>query len=283
VQVDSAIFSHVEGDRQLRRSRANRLSLSSSIKCSLDINDYLCLVSTADGTLLLIDLSQNKLECETKSAFIPTSLKLHPDKVIVMTSNDKGLMQCWDIALNPIKLLMTSEADHLNHGSSASGNVLDVGIHFNRIPIGLCDLVWSERSKIKTEQPSFMEIMAFNYLLLRFHNGPLALMRLSGGVYGSGSLGPNQIINQHLKSNNFHAVLLLLNQMDWARQGEAIMISMNTMFHKLFRQPILTRENESLMEMCLGLFYAPNRPIAEDIMDEFSEQVHDITRKFFHR
>ena len=35
------------------------------------------------------------------------------------------------------------------------------------------------------------------------------------------------------------------------------------------------------MEMCLGLFYAPNRPIPEETIDEFSEQVHDIARKFF--
>lgn len=37
------------------------------------------------------------------------------------------------------------------------------------------------------------------------------------------------------------------------------------------------------MEMCLGLFYAPNRPIPDETIDEFSEQIHDITRKFFHK
>ena len=96
-------------------------------------------------------------------------------------------------------------------------------------------------------------------------------------------LGPIQIVNQHLQHNNYNAVLLLLNQMDWPTQGESILIGMNKLFHKLIRQSELTRENESWMEMCLGLFYAPNRPIPDDIIDEFSEQVHDITRKFFHR
>ena len=71
--------------------------------------------------------------------------------------------------------------------------------------------------------------------------------------------------------------------MDWPSQGESILIGMNKLFHKLMRQKELTPENESWMEMCLGLFYAPNRPIPDEIIDEFSEQVHDITRKFFHR
>ena len=71
--------------------------------------------------------------------------------------------------------------------------------------------------------------------------------------------------------------------MDWPTQGETILIGINKTFHKLFRQPELTKENEALMEMCLGLFYSPNRPIPEDTIDEFSEQVHDIARKFFHR
>ena len=103
--------------------------------------------------------------------------------------------------------------------------------------------------------------MAFNYFLLRFMAGPLALIRFSGGVLdGSGCLGPIQIVNQHLQHNNFNAVLLLLNQMDWPSQGETILIGMNKLFHKFIRQPgELTRENESWMEMCLGLFYSPNR------------------------
>ena len=58
VQIDSALFTHYDGEKQLRRSRANRLSLSSSIKCVVSINDYLIIVSTADGTLLLIDIRE---------------------------------------------------------------------------------------------------------------------------------------------------------------------------------------------------------------------------------
>ena len=273
VQVDSALLTYYDNEKQLRRSRANRLSLGSSIKCSICVNDYLIIVSTVDGNLLLIDVSQNKIECQSKATFVPTLLSLHPDQALVFAANEKGLIQCWDIALTPIYLQMAGEYNN--------GSILDVGHNINRIPIGLSDMKWCERN---TLQPSSMEAMAFNYLHLRFQNGPLALFRFSGGVLeASGSLGPIQIVNQHLQNNNYNAVLLFLNQMDWPSQGESILIGMNKLFHKLMRQKELTPENESWMEMCLGLFYAPNRPIPDEIIDEFSEQVHDITRKFFHR
>ena len=89
------MLTYFDGDRQLRRSRANRLSLTSSIKCSVCVNDYLIIVSTADGTILLLDISHNKIECQTKATFIPTQLSLHPDKVIVVAANEKGLLQGW--------------------------------------------------------------------------------------------------------------------------------------------------------------------------------------------
>ncbi len=277
VQVEAVIFSHVEGERQLRRSKANRLSLNSMIKCCIAVNDYLCIASTSDGTLMLIDLSQNKLECQTKCTFVPTNLRLHLDKIVVLASNDKGLLQAWDIALNPVKLVLSSEAEL----TGSSNHVLEVGLNFSRIPIGLQDLVWCERKR--TPPTSDMERSAFNYLMLRFNSGPLALIRWSGGVFGSGTLGATQMISQYLKGNNFHSALLLMTQLDWISQGETIMTCLNMTFHRLFRQPVLSRETESLMEMCLGLFYAPSRPIPDEVMDEFAEQVHDIARKFFHR
>ena len=40
--------------------------------------------STADGNLMLIDVSQNKIECQTKATFVPTLLSLHPDQTLGM-------------------------------------------------------------------------------------------------------------------------------------------------------------------------------------------------------
>ena len=98
---------------------------------------------------------------------------------LVYAANDKGLIQCWDVALTPIYLQLSGEFN--------TGYILDIGHNINRLPIGLCDMKWCDRNRL---QPSFMESMAFNYFLLRFNNGPLALLRFSGGVLeASGSLG----------------------------------------------------------------------------------------------
>lgn len=93
----------------------------------------------------------------------------------------------------------------------------------------------------------------------------MILVRISGGVFSSGALGPPQLTAQYLKYAQYHQVLLLLNQLDWATQGQVILTCLNTMFNKLLRVHPFNRETESLMEMCLGLFYAPNKPIGEDV------------------
>ena len=124
--------------------------------------------------------SQNKFECQTKGAFIPTMLTLHPDKSVIFSANEKGLIQCWDIALNPIYLSLSAEAD-FNMGGS---NILDIGHNFNRIPIGLCDMKWYEKSKFN---PTFMETMAFNYLCLRYESLG------SGGLWSCSKIGLNYL------------------------------------------------------------------------------------------
>jgi len=50
-----------------------------------------------------MDIVQHKLECQTKCCFTPNILKLHPDQALFVALNEKGLVQCFDIALSPIK------------------------------------------------------------------------------------------------------------------------------------------------------------------------------------
>ena len=75
-----------------------------------DINGYFCWMIA--GTLLLMDIIQHKLECQTKcgmsaangSIFVPSFLRVHPDGAIfVAISANKAVLQAFDIALNPIR------------------------------------------------------------------------------------------------------------------------------------------------------------------------------------
>ena len=92
----------------------------------------------------------------------------------------------------------------------------------------------------------------------------MILMKIFGGVYNSGSLGPIQLTNQDLKNQNYHQGLMLLNQMDWVEKGQSILICLNTTFNRLLRLNF-SKEVESLMELCLGLYYSPNKPIPDQV------------------
>ena len=94
--------------------------------------------------------------------------------------------------------------------------------------------------------------------------GPVLMLRINGGVYGSGKLGPAQFTAEYLKIGQYHSVLLLLNELDWISQGTTILSCLNTVFNKLLKLEF-SRDTEALLEMCLGLFYAPGKPIPDEV------------------
>merc|ERR1719336_3087802 len=123
--------------------------------------------------------------------------------------------------------------------------------------------------------------MDFNFFLLRFQGGPLALLRLNAGVYTGGKIGPLQMVGQYLKYNLYHQVLLFLSQLSWAYSGQTVLMCLTTAFNAFLKLPF-TREKECLLEMCLGLFHAPAKPISDEVKDDHGEAVRDLTRRFFH-
>ncbi len=135
------------------------------------------------GTLLLMDIVQHKLECQTKCAFTPTILRLHPDQAIFAAANEKGMVQCFDIALSPIRFHSKSifflkvmrwsifflHFCRLNFAIEdlVAGSVLDLSNYFPTSVV-LMDALWCQRNKDLTAKPCPMETLALNYLLLRF-------------------------------------------------------------------------------------------------------------------
>ena len=97
----------------------------------------------------------------------------------------------------------------------------------------------------------------------------MVLVRISGGCFSSpspGSLGPLQLTADYLAHDQYQQALLLLNQLDWKTNGQTLMISITTVFHKILRKPMpFTPDKESLLEMCLGLFHAPTKPIPDEV------------------
>ncbi len=95
-------------------------------------------------------------------------------------------------------------------------------------------------------------------------------------------------IGNEATRKTFFQALLLLNQLDWSLHGPQLMGCLNSAFNRLARlQPKVSRKkeffyrkkwnavvscqdrcfdsSETLMEMCLGLFYAPGKPVQDQV------------------
>ena len=67
------------------------------------------LLATVDGTIFTLDQAENKVDNQVKAGFIPCSLASHPDGALFLAVSEKGLVQCFDIALSPIQLCFPNE------------------------------------------------------------------------------------------------------------------------------------------------------------------------------
>ncbi len=62
---------------------------------------------------------ENKIDNQVKGGFIPTSLAAHPDGSVVLALGERGLLQCFDIALSPVQLAFPNE-------EQLTGTILDI-------------------------------------------------------------------------------------------------------------------------------------------------------------
>jgi len=272
-QLENTILA-LEHEKHIRKRVSRSVSVSNCIICHAIIpHSDNVLLGSIDGTIFTFDQVENKVDNQVKAGFIPSSLVCHPDGAIFFAISEKGLVQCFDIALTPVQLCFPNE-------EQVTGNVLDLGLYF-RNPVVLKGGCWYQDMK-DTKASSLVEtVMDYNFFLLRFQGGPLALLRLNAGVYTGGKIGPLQMVGQYLKYNLYHQVLLFLSQLSWAYSGQTVLMCLTTAFNAFLKLPF-TREKECLLEMCLGLFHAPAKPIADEVRDDFSEAVRDLTRRFFH-
>ena len=126
----------------------------------------LVILGCTDGNLLVYDAIHHSLDCQTKCSFYPSLIRVHPDQALIVTASEKGLLQCFDIALNPIKLTFS-------HEESLGSAILDLSQYF-RPQMSLVDASFCHRGQDLMELSNMMEqchlaTMANNYLTVRFH------------------------------------------------------------------------------------------------------------------
>lgn len=122
------------------------------------------------------------------------------------------------------------------------------------------------------------------FLLLIFEGGPLGVLSLIGGgglANGiSSGLTSDVIVRQYLLWNQIDKAINLLLSLNWNTQGTICLMSLHHIVNYIFRHP-LTPEREVQLETALGSFHVPLRPLTRFTENEFGDQVHNLTRRFF--
>lgn len=122
-------------------------------------------------------------------------------------------------------------------------------------------------------------------LLLTFKGGPLVCLRYIGGaglrgdVHTSGFTA-DVLIQKYLNLNNPERAINILLCLNWDTYGAMCLIALHKIANYIF-QRTLTAANEQQIEKALGSFHIPVKPLHEETIVEFGDQVRDITRKFF--
>ena len=124
---------------------------------------------------------ENRIDNQVRAGFIPQQLLCHPDGAVFLAVSEKGLVQCFDIALTPVQLCFPNE-------EQVTGSLLDLGLYF-RQPVVVRGGEWCEGG----QGGSTETVMDYSMLLLRLQAGPLTLLRLNSGVYTRGKIGPLQV------------------------------------------------------------------------------------------
>ena len=255
--LESGLLAASPDDLQLRRIRGKscKIALSSPISCVEFVSDGSLVFGCNDGSLSVFDCDSESVGRSIAASFAAKAIAVHNDEAVLIIVGERGSMQCFDVALNPLAF----------HFDGASSVVLDLSRYFRA------------QMSVKSAQ------MKRNAFCVRFHAGPIIVGKLASGVLNSVSaLGPSQICASHLRDCRFREAILLIGRLDWASKAQTVLYCLSTTFNKLLRTTPYSAETETLLEMCLGLFYVPAKPIPEDIGEEFSEQIHDLSRKFFH-
>ena len=147
-------------------------------------------------------------------------------------------------------------------------------------------------------------LITVNYTHLKnYFRGPVAIIRIVEGEHFPGDI----LVQKYIASSQIEQAISLLLAMNWDLNPHVCMHSLNQIVNYLFKQP-LTPEHESkikifsllknckeimyffkinfyvtdLIQNALGSFHIPIKSISQSVIDEYGDEVRDLTRRFFH-
>ncbi|XP_067224447.1 WD repeat-containing and planar cell polarity effector protein fritz homolog isoform X2 [Chanodichthys erythropterus] len=268
--VQTCVYESAHG--RLQHLSSTPLSLTSKpITCSRDPLERWVLLGLQDCSLVLFDPQTGLTQWATCS-MVPTVLAWHPSGALLMVGGGQGELQCFDMGLSPLPLRLVSE----ELVPSSAGPSLQLSHHM-KTSEGLEGIQWAYCPISQGNEG----LEAHDLLLLRFHEGPLAALKLRLGVFNGAQLGPGDLVQHRLRCEEVDAALGILGNMDWAMMGAECYRSLISITDHLLRKP-LDQQTEDQLESALGLFYAPCRPLSNTVILEYRDPISRYARRFFH-
>ena len=204
----------------------------------------------------------------TKAALIPTNISWLDSGSLVVVSNDRGQIQCFDSALSLVRLQITMEECNPQR-------MLDLSDYFCHQQL-LEKLEWAPLPKTN-------EVLQNNYpnlLMLHFSQGPLTCLKFDIGGGNERGLSVGMLTAQYVRNHQIDEAINLLVSLDWNRKGSLAMRCLNYIVNHLLKGN-LTPQAETQMEACLGTFHVPIQPLNKVTEEEFGPTVRALTRRFF--
>ncbi|KAK3863851.1 hypothetical protein Pcinc_030418 [Petrolisthes cinctipes] len=197
----------------------------------------------------------------TKAGLIPSKIAWLDSGNIVAVGNERGQVQCFDLALSLVRTQLVMEDPNPQR-------ILDLSEHFCHQQ-SLAKLAWAPSREAGTPY----------LLLVRYTRGPLACLRMD---VGRGGLSVGALVSQYVKHRQLDEAINLLVSLNWEQEGPAAMTSLTTVVNHLLRLP-LTPARETQIEAALASFHVPVQPLSHSVEEEFGPAVRALTRRFFFR
>ncbi|XP_051501761.1 WD repeat-containing and planar cell polarity effector protein fritz homolog isoform X1 [Myxocyprinus asiaticus] len=269
-EVQTSVYECARG--RLQHLSSTPLPLPSKpITCSRDPLERWVLLGLQDCSVVLFD-PQTGLSQWATCSMVPSLLAWHPSGALLMVGGGQGELQCFDMGLSPLPLRIVSEEQ--SPGSVGPGLQLS---HHMKTSGGLEGMQWAYCPI--SQGSDGME--AHDLLMLCFHGGPLAALRLRLGVLNGAQLGPGDLVQHRLRCGEVNEALSILGNMDWAMMGAECFRSLISITDHLLRRP-LDHQTEGQLEAALGVFYAPTRPLSNTVILEYRDPISRYARRFFH-
>lgn len=202
----------------------------------------------------------------TKAGLIPAALAWLDTGTLVAAANERGQLQCFDLALSLVRLQLSAE-------DPAPQRVLDLSEHLSHRP-SLARLSWAPG------RPPGDTQAGPRLLLLHYTRGPLACIRVDSGAEGRGGLSALALASQYVKHRQLDEAVNLLVSLSWEQEGPAAMKCLAAVANHLLRCP-LTPMRLAQLEAALATFHVPLQPLSPAIEEEFGPAVRALTRRFF--